>query len=385
MHIAFLIAPGGGPEAVLQTMLPWLEQRGCTISAVYMSPDGELKKPFPAHVRVVTARAGPLHYYLNRVVGHFHAWPLRLRAWEQAWAARQALRQIDAAHPVDVVEVVEGLPISPLRRLWPVVVHAHGSDWTVRQFCRDGDSSQDSWLIRQQSSQLRAASGVSAISRHLAWHLSESCRFPLDAIQVIPYPIDASVFAPALSAPSGPALLTVGRLERRKGVDVLVRALTSRAWHVYPDLKAQFVGRDSDVSHAYLRGLAPAHRRDQLVFPGFVNRKQLPYYYSQSTLYVAPTLYETFGYTVLEAMASGLAVIASRTGAIPELVEDGITGLLVPPGDAEALADALLTLLADPARRAAMGKRGRERAVYEYRPEGILESMLKFYQRALSA
>ena len=79
-----------------------------------------------------------------------------------------------------------------------------------------------------------------------------------------------------------------------------------------------------------------------------------------------PSIYEPLGIVNLEAMACGTAVVASRTGGIPEVVADGQTGLLVPPGEPEPLAAALNTLIRDPDRAAAMGQAGRKRAVAEF-------------------
>jgi starch synthase len=83
-------------------------------------------------------------------------------------------------------------------------------------------------------------------------------------------------------------------------------------------------------------------------------------------VFAIPSIYEPLGIVNLEAMACGTAVVGSRTGGIPEVVDDGETGLLVPAGEPEPLAAALNTLLSDPARAAAMGQAGRKRAVAEF-------------------
>lgn len=92
-------------------------------------------------------------------------------------------------------------------------------------------------------------------------------------------------------------------------------------------------------------------------------------------LFVLPSRWEGFGLVLLEAMAAGRAVVASRVSAIPEVVEDGVTGLLVPPGDPAALAAAIGALLADPARRAAMGAAGRARVTTRFAPAAMVAAM----------
>jgi starch synthase len=87
---------------------------------------------------------------------------------------------------------------------------------------------------------------------------------------------------------------------------------------------------------------------------------------SHATVFAIPSIYEPLGIVNLEAMACGTAVVGSRTGGIPEVVADGETGLLVPPGEPEPLAEALNALISDPDRTAAMGQAGRKRAVAEF-------------------
>jgi glycosyltransferase involved in cell wall biosynthesis len=385
MHIVYVTAPGGGPEAYIKTLLPWLEQQGHHVSVVYTVRSVNQVHAFPSNIRTEFAAPGSLHYYLGKIVGNFRSWPRRLRIWEGTWAVYQALRRIDLDEPIEIIEATEGLIVS-LLRLWPVVIRAHGSDWTFRYFCRDGDSRHDKWLIALEARQLRKARAVSAISRHLAQHLSEFCYFPLDQIEIIPYPIDIHTFSPGCGAEMAsqpPVLLTIGRLEKRKGVDVLLHALSAKVWKYFPELKVYLVGSEAGLTKADLLALVPPDKRGQVIFPGFVDRFRITGYYQRANVYVAPTLYETFGYTVLESMACGVPVVASRVGAIPELVDDGVTGLLVPPGDPEALAEAIIYLLSDSAQREQMGKRAREKAVTEYAVEKIGPRLLAFYERAL--
>jgi glycosyltransferase involved in cell wall biosynthesis len=85
---------------------------------------------------------------------------------------------------------------------------------------------------------------------------------------------------------------------------------------------------------------------------------------------------------LLEAMASGLPVVATRGGAFPEIVEDGRSGLLVPRGDVEALADALSELLADPGRRAALGREARARVLQSFSWDRVVERLREVYAEA---
>jgi glycosyltransferase involved in cell wall biosynthesis len=106
--------------------------------------------------------------------------------------------------------------------------------------------------------------------------------------------------------------------------------------------------------------------------------------YAEASLAVVPSVYEGFGFPAGEAMASEVAVVSSRGGALPEVVgEDGVCGLLVPPKNGAALADALDALLDQPARRLAMGKAGRERVLKEFTWQRAAQRTVDVYREAI--
>jgi glycosyltransferase involved in cell wall biosynthesis len=127
-----------------------------------------------------------------------------------------------------------------------------------------------------------------------------------------------------------------------------------------------------DAFRAALDDLGP----DLVVIPGWVD--DLAPLYARAAVVAVPSRFETFGQSALEAMLHGAPVVASRAGALPELVGDGVTGLLVPPGDPEALAAAVAALLGDPARAAARGAaaaaRVRERHLWRHALPALLDA-----------
>jgi glycosyltransferase involved in cell wall biosynthesis len=100
-------------------------------------------------------------------------------------------------------------------------------------------------------------------------------------------------------------------------------------------------------------------------------------------LYVQPSLLEGFGLSALEAMAAGKAVVASRVGGLPEVVSDGVTGILVPPSDPAALASAILSLLQDPARSARLGREGLARARERFPLKRMVGGWTELYRELL--
>ena len=109
-----------------------------------------------------------------------------------------------------------------------------------------------------------------------------------------------------------------------------------------------------------------ATRSGVVWIPEMLPKREVIQLLTHAAVFACPSVYEPLGIVNLEAMACGTAVVGSRTGGIPEVVADGQTGLLVPPGEPEPLAVALNALVSDPDRAAAMGQAGRKRAVAEF-------------------
>jgi len=148
-------------------------------------------------------------------------------------------------------------------------------------------------------------------------------------------------------------VLFVGAEWERKGGPVLIEAFR-QVLRAIPDATLMIAGvrRDLDVPNCTWLGHVPLD--------------QLSQHYSRASVFCLPTRLEPFGIAVVEAMMHKLPVVASRVGAIPEIVNDGITGDLVPPGNATALAQALIRLLQDPARCRGYGEAGYHRAIGTY-------------------
>ena len=102
-----------------------------------------------------------------------------------------------------------------------------------------------------------------------------------------------------------------------------------------------------------------------------------------SDVFVLPTREEGFGLVLAEAQACGIPVVSTRVGPIPQVVSDGVTGILVPVGDVSALTDAVVSLLKDPDRRQTMGAQGRERTVRLFGPERYSREVEGLYQQLL--
>ena len=117
---------------------------------------------------------------------------------------------------------------------------------------------------------------------------------------------------------------------------------------------------------------------------GYVSdRRQLDELYADASVFVLPTQFEAYGHVVVEAMGSGLPCVTTNVGALPELVDDGVTGLLVPPRDPAALAEALIGLLSDPDRAERMGRAGQQKVVEQLTWRAVAERMAPYLEAAL--
>jgi type III pantothenate kinase len=158
------------------------------------------------------------------------------------------------------------------------------------------------------------------------------------------------------SAPDRRVVLFPGRPTLVKGASVLAHALP-RVIEQFPGAEFAFTGGGAE-DFLKMVPLSPA-LRSHIRFLGYVPFDQLPRIYASADLVVAPTYYENFPIRILEALASGVPVVASAVNGIPESVLPGKTGTLIPPGDPVRLADAIVELLRDDALRARMGIEGR--------------------------
>lgn len=119
----------------------------------------------------------------------------------------------------------------------------------------------------------------------------------------------------------------------------------------------------------------------RILFPGF--ETDVPGLLAALDVYATPAIAEGLGLATIEAMAAGLPVVGTRVGGVPEVVDDGVTGMLVPPRRSAALTEALRTMLMDPALRRRMGQAGRERALAEFSEDGMLERISAVYGEVL--
>ena len=303
----------------------------------------------------------------------------------------------------DAPDGIARLRIADLLTLWrrrrPLIWHARRNNemiagvvlralgWPLKLVFTSAAQRHHSWITRWLIRRMDAIIATSDIS---ASYLKR-------ASTVIPHGVDTEVYAPppdraAAFAESGlPGTFAIGcfgRVRAQKGSDVFVDAMC-RLLPRYPDFTAVIVGAITPEQTAFAddlkRRIAAAGLTPRIVITGELDIVEVQRWYQRLTIYAFTSRNEGFGLTLIEAMAAGAALVAARAGAAELVVEDGVTGVLVPPGDADALAAALEPLMRDPATATAtaMGVRGRERVVAAFSLEAEAARIAEVYRKLL--
>ena len=223
-------------------------------------------------------------------------------------------------------------------------------------------------------------------------------------LHIIPCGVDPTVFRPMRQSDAREKLgrdqcehlvLFVGRIEQIKGIDVLLRAL-GLLFFRHPELRSDVCllvvggaldpGDDAPETEKILelRRLVHQHRMEANVsFVGSLDQPALATYYAAADVCAVPSLTESFGLVALEAMACGTPVVGTRVGGLQTLIDDGESGLLVPAGDYQALADAIARVLTDPRLRMHLAHGARERAEH-YTWQSVGAQMERLYAQILA-
>lgn len=355
--------PGGVTEHVAR-LDRQLRARG--FDTVILAPhSGRLDSPMPLHLQSLgRVIAVPTNGSIARIT-----LSIRLTA-----SVRARLR---TASP-DILHVHE-----PFMPLLPFAALRHSQATNVATFHAYSASSlayrYAAPLLRRFFAKLHGRIAVSEAARaFVAGH------FPAP-FEVIPNGVDLDRFAQSDPLPNLtdgiPNLLFVGRLDQRKGFPVLLRA--------YAQLRRQgqrarliAVGAYTPAECAAFQRQITGEQIPDVVMAGWVGRDQLTRYYRSSEIVCIPSLGgESFGIVLLEAMAAGRAIVASDIAGYREVISPGEEGLLVPPGDSRALAEAIRSLLRDPDLRRYLADQGRTKAA-RYAWPVVAERVIACYERA---
>ncbi len=279
-----------------------------------------------------------------------------------------------------------------------IVLHMHG-EWLTQI-----DHKMIEKRIRKANLVFGCSEYITEGIRRTFPQFAKSCKTIINGVDVHHFVIKTDLTEPKIKKTKN--LLFVGRVSPEKGVHILLDAFKNVLGH-HPDAQLKIVGpqvsaplefilpfnKDSkfkDLASLYsgsyrsrLRDQLPSNVASQVSFIGNVPHSQVINYFQDADVFIFPSVWdEPFGIPIVEAMATGVPVVATRVGGITEIVEDGKTGLFVERGEVTALADAIISLLSDKDRRKSMGKAGRQRAIELFSWERIVENLLYQYKNS---
>ncbi|MDA9503547.1 lipopolysaccharide biosynthesis protein [Bradyrhizobium sp. CCBAU 11386] len=303
----------------------------------------------------------------NRMVA-----PRLARLYRAAWFGSDAPEGIARLSGADFLKL--------WRRKTPLIWHARRNNemiagvvlralgWPLKLVFTSAAQRHHSWITRWLIRRMDAIIATTDLS----------ASFLKVKATVIPHGVDTDVYAPptdrsAAFAESGLpgryAIGCFGRVRAQKGTDVFVDAMC-RLLPRYPDFTAIIVGQvtpeQTPFANDLKKRIEAAGLQSRIVITGELPIEAVQRWYQRLTIYAFTSRNEGFGLTLIEAMAAGSALVAARTGAAELVVGDGVTGVLIPTGDADALAVALEPLMRDVAAATAMGERGRARVLERF-------------------
>jgi mannosyltransferase len=284
----------------------------------------------------------------------------------------------------DAPDGIARIGVADLPRWWrrrrPLIWHARRNNemiigvllrslgWPLKLLFTSAAQRHHSWITRWLIRRMDAIIATSDIS---ASYLKR-------AATVIPHGVDTDRYAPPedraasfaqAGLPGRYAVGCFGRVRAQKGTDVFVEAMC-RLLPRYSDFTAVIVGAVAPEQAGFAaelkRRIEAAGLQSRIVMTGELSIEAVQYWYRRLTIYAFTSRNEGFGLTLIEAMSVGAALVASRAGAAELVVDDGVTGVLTPPGDVDALVAALEPLMRDPASCVAMGRRARARVLEKF-------------------
>ena len=275
-----------------------------------------------------------------------------LFTWRYGRLIKRILPALIKNQAIDIIEATDwgadAWNYLPQRQV-PVCVRLHGYPGFKVEFdkgiLKKWPKNYIYWTILRKH--ILSADLVTGVSKSYTDFVRKAWEIKEKDVQIIPIAVNLNVFHPNDISREDQSILFAGRLEKSKGIEILAQAIPLILKKL-PKARFYFAGADykyDGSQQTWSQYLIKDFGKEHIVYLGSLPTQELIRYYQTSTICVMPSLYEPGATVAFEAMACGCPVIASKVGALEELIKDRQTGLLTPPGDAAALADGLIELL----------------------------------------
>jgi len=390
----------GGMNVYVRELARELGARGIEVDVFtrWREKDDPRIQALGPNARVVHIASGPMGY-----------WP-KMSVYEglDEFTEKLVAHVAQEGRAYDIVHAHYWLSAKVARALaprWnvPVIQMFHTLGLVKREIMDEDVDGESDVRVEIEREAVRTSDAIVAASEIELSELRRLYRADPGRVAVIPCGVDPVVFHPVRQADAREALgrdqcerliLFVGRIEQIKGIDVLLRAL-ALMFRRLPELQSDVCllvvggaldpGDDAPETEKILelRRLVHEHRMEaNVAFVGSRGQEELALYYAAADLCAVPSLTESFGLVALEAMACGTPVVGTRVGGLQTVIEHGESGLLVPAGDYQALADAMAQVLTDARLRMHLAHGARDRAEhFTWRQVG--DRMVDLYDRVL--
>lgn len=363
----------------IHTLAVALRDEGIDVSVVAPAADGVPARDVLDGIPIRRFRYAPRRWETLAYTGTMSAqvagsWPGRIAMLGFLAAALVATARERRATGATILHAhwwfPAGLVARALRAVTrtPYVITLHGSDLRL--------ALGSAWGRRLFRAVARRASRITAVSAWLARGAEEIA--PGLDVPVAPMPVSVALFERASAPRDARRLLFVGKLSPQKGLDRLLRAMS--LMHEPCTLTVVGAGRVDDEAvrmRASALGLG-----DRIEWLPLLSQAELAEQYRRAAVHVIPALEEGLGLTAVEAQLSETPVVAFASGGMPDLIMDGVTGVLVGAGDEPALASALDRALASDAQRVALGLAGRAAALERFSPRAVASGYGALYREA---
>lgn len=309
----------------------------------------------------------------------------------------RVLRELHREQPIDIVEFADVNAEGFFYTRTPqtaVVVRCHTPTFILARYYDRREMQFDTRIIGWcEKDMILRAHARTAPSRDMAQTVTAATGMPVERFSVVPNALGLDEFPNqpvSQSRRNTVSVLFVGRLERVKGVAVLAQAIPKIIANA-PNVGFIFAGEDLRTARGTSQraeleaDFAVKGVQSHAEFTGAVDQATLINLYQRADICVVPSmLYESFSYTCAQAMAAGKPVVATRIGGIPETVDDGVSGIIVSPGNVGELAQATVRLACDPGLREQMGRAGRAKVAREFDAVHIAKKNIEVYERAIA-
>ena len=373
-------AGAGGHYFVLED-IKWLIKRGFIIHLV-----SEARRPPLNEIKLHTFRKFglPKSRYLKRLLNWIHE-PRDILTTIYISRLASYIEETQKKFNFPFIHAHFALPegtASVLASHKPVLVTVHGYDVQVHESVgygirlrKFGDEAVK-WTLERASLIMVANQYMREVVKNIVDN---------QKIEIVTNAVDVQKFRPNVSCNIELPQKYIFCLKQHtsvSGIDVLIKAF-NKIKKIFPNLKL-LIGGSGPKTKYYIKLANKLGINKSIRFLGYIEHDKLPCYYARASMVVVPSLIEAFGLSATEAMACGRPVVVSDVGGLREQVIHGVNGLRFPPGDVNALAEAIETLLRDPDLAEKMGKIGREIAIQNYSMEKRIDRLIKIYRRFTS-